>query len=235
MAEVRVNSEVKDLTRVERIGAHSHIRGLGLDDAMEARRVSQGMVGQGPARRVRSRAACVSSPTTSTQAAGIIASMVKDGKIAGRAVLLAGQPGTGKTAIAMGMAKALGEETPFAMMNASEIFSLEMSKTEALTQVFVHLAQTTSLYIVLDLLFQTLTWPRHFERPLACALRRRRKSLRGRLWRLRLIGPSRALLPKRCGFCGSPVMMMMQIFAANNSCICCCCAACYTKMHRASW
>ncbi len=61
--------------------------------------------------------------------------MVKDGKIAGRAVLLAGQPGTGKTAIAMGMAKALGEETPFAMMNASEIFSLEMSKTEALTQV----------------------------------------------------------------------------------------------------
>jgi len=40
----------------------------------------------------------------------------------------------GKTAIAMGMAKALGEETPFAMMAASETFSLEMSKTEALTQ-----------------------------------------------------------------------------------------------------
>jgi len=49
-------------------------------------------------------------------------------------VLLAGQPGTGKTAIAMGMAKALGDATPFAMMAASEIFSLEMSKTEALTQ-----------------------------------------------------------------------------------------------------
>lgn len=60
--------------------------------------------------------------------------MIKEGKIAGRAVLLAGQPGTGKTAIAMGMCKALGEETPFAMMAASEIFSLEMSKTEALTQ-----------------------------------------------------------------------------------------------------
>lgn len=60
--------------------------------------------------------------------------MIKEGKIAGRAVLLAGQPGTGKTAIAMGMAKALGEATPFAMMAASEIFSLEMSKTEALTQ-----------------------------------------------------------------------------------------------------
>ena len=62
--------------------------------------------------------------------------MIQVGKIAGRAVLLAGQPGTGKTAIAMGMAKALGEETPFAMMAASEIFSLEMSKTEALTQAF---------------------------------------------------------------------------------------------------
>lgn len=61
--------------------------------------------------------------------------MIREGRIAGRAVLLAGQPGTGKTAIAMGMAKALGEQTPFAMMAASEIFSLEMSKTEALTQV----------------------------------------------------------------------------------------------------
>ena len=32
---------------------------------------------------------------------------VEDGKIAGRAILIAGQPGTGKTAIAMGMAKAI--------------------------------------------------------------------------------------------------------------------------------
>ena len=65
-----------------------------------------------------------------------ILQMIRDGQIAGRAVLLAGQPGTGKTAIAMGMAKALGEETPFAMMAGSEIFSMEMSKTEALTQAF---------------------------------------------------------------------------------------------------
>jgi len=36
----------------------------------------------------------------------------------------------------MGIAKALGEETPFTMMAGSEIFSLEMSKTEALTQAF---------------------------------------------------------------------------------------------------
>lgn len=38
------------------------------------------------------------------------------GKIAGRAVLLAGQPGTGKTAIAMGLAQALGPDTPFTSM-----------------------------------------------------------------------------------------------------------------------
>lgn len=119
MTEVKV-LEGKDLTKIERIGAHSHIRGLGLDDALEARKSSQGMVGQQAARR----------------AAGVILQMIKDGKIAGRAVLLAGQPGTGKTAIAMGMAKALGEEAPFAMMAGSEIFSLEMSKTEALTQAF---------------------------------------------------------------------------------------------------
>jgi RuvB-like protein 2 len=75
-------------------------------------------------------------PLQSLQAAGVILQMIREGRIAGRGVLLAGQPGTGKTAIAMGMAKALGEETPFAMMSASEIFSLEMSKTEAITQVW---------------------------------------------------------------------------------------------------
>ncbi|XP_064401849.1 ruvB-like 2 [Halichondria panicea] len=113
-------SDIRDITRIERIGAHSHIRGLGLDDALEPRPVSQGMVGQGPARR----------------AAGIVLEMVKEGKIAGRGVLIAGQPGTGKTAIAMGMAQALGVDTPFTAMAGSEIFSLEMGKTEALTQSF---------------------------------------------------------------------------------------------------
>ena len=115
-----VVTTTKDVSRIERIGAHSHIRGLGLDDALEARMVSQGMVGQGSARK----------------AAGVILQMIKDGTIAGRAILIAGQPGTGKTAIAMGMAQALGSDTPFTTIAASEIFSLEMNKTEALTQAF---------------------------------------------------------------------------------------------------
>lgn len=38
----------------------------------------------------------------SRRAAGLILEMIKDGHIAGKAVLIAGQPGTGKTAIAMG-------------------------------------------------------------------------------------------------------------------------------------
>lgn len=62
--------------------------------------------------------------------------MVKEGKIAGRAVLIAGPPSTGKTAIAMGMAQSLGSDVPFTMLASSEIFSMEMSKTEALTQAF---------------------------------------------------------------------------------------------------
>ncbi len=102
------------------LGAHSHIRGLGLDDSLSARNVSEGLVGQVAARK----------------AAGIILQMINDNRIAGRAILIAGQPGTGKTAIAMGMAQSLGQERPFTMLAASEIFSLEMSKTEALTQAF---------------------------------------------------------------------------------------------------
>ncbi|KAL7190869.1 hypothetical protein ACSBR2_023024 [Camellia fascicularis] len=74
--------------------------------------------------------------TSALKAAGVIVQMVKEGKIAGRAVLLAGQPVIGKTAIAMGMAKSLGQETPFAMLAGSELFSLEMSKAEGLMLAF---------------------------------------------------------------------------------------------------
>ncbi|KAG5458739.1 MAG: TIP49 C-terminus-domain-containing protein [Olpidium bornovanus] len=110
-------------------GSHSHIRGLGLDDALDPRPVSQGMVGQVKARK----------------AAGLILKIVKEGKIAGRAILMAGPPGTGKTAIAMGREplagpatekKSLGQDVPFTMLAGSEIYSLEMSKPEALTQAF---------------------------------------------------------------------------------------------------
>lgn len=103
------------------IAAHSHIRGLGVDvDSLQPRGTSQGLVGQEKARK----------------AAAVILQMVKEGKIAGRAVLIAGPPSTGKTAIAMGMAQSLGSDVPFTMLASSEIFSMEMSKTEALTQAF---------------------------------------------------------------------------------------------------
>ena len=41
---------VREMTRLERIGAHSHIRGLGLDDTLDPRKCgSHGMVGQAKA------------------------------------------------------------------------------------------------------------------------------------------------------------------------------------------
>jgi TBP-interacting protein len=68
------------------------------------------------------------------EAAGIIVHMIKDGRMAGRAILLAGPPGTGKTAIALAIAKELGRDVPFVMLSGSEIYSTEMKKTEVLMQ-----------------------------------------------------------------------------------------------------
>lgn len=91
-----------------------------MPDTLNAKPTAEGLVGQVKARK----------------AAAVILQMAKEGKIAGRAVLISGPPSTGKTAIAIGMSKGLGEDVPFTMLASSEIFSLEMSKTEALEQAF---------------------------------------------------------------------------------------------------
>lgn len=48
--------------------------------------------------------------TSTRKAAGIILQMIKEGKITGRAVLLAGQPRTGKIAICVGYGGGVVEE-----------------------------------------------------------------------------------------------------------------------------
>jgi len=111
--------EIKEITqKFERISAHSHIRGLGLDENLRAKDVADGLVGQKKAR----------------EAAGIIVRLIKSGKMAGRGILIAGPPGTGKTAIAVAISKELGKDIPFVQVSASEFYSSEMKKTEALIQ-----------------------------------------------------------------------------------------------------
>ncbi|GAM83407.1 hypothetical protein ANO11243_013950 [Dothideomycetidae sp. 11243] len=120
-AQISTISESKELRGLNLIAAHSHIRGLGVQpDTLAPRAIADGLVGQQKARK----------------AAAVVLQMVKEGKIAGRAILIAGPPSTGKTAIAIGMSKGLGEDVPFTTLASSEIFSLEMSKTEALEQAF---------------------------------------------------------------------------------------------------
>lgn len=102
----------------ERISAHTHIQGLGLNEAGRAVEVGDGMVGQKKAR----------------EAAGRVVSLVKKGKLGGRSVLLAGPPGTGKTAVAVGMARELGEDVPFIQISGSQIFSADRDKTDILME-----------------------------------------------------------------------------------------------------
>mmetsp|Transcript_71436 Transcript_71436/g.83103 ORF Transcript_71436/g.83103 Transcript_71436/m.83103 type:complete len:456 (+) Transcript_71436:25-1392(+) len=112
--------EVKSTTKTQRIATHSHVKGLGLKDDGSAMEIASGMVGQELAR----------------EAAGVVVELIKSKKMAGRALLLAGGPGSGKTAIALAISQELGPKVPFCPMTGSEVYSSEVKKTEILMENF---------------------------------------------------------------------------------------------------
>lgn len=113
-------SEVKGNSRENRTAAHTHIKGLGLRSDGTAEASSDGFVGQ----------------TTAREACGVVVDLIKAKKMAGRAVLLAGGPGTGKTALALAVSQELGTKVPFCPIVGSEVYSAEVKKTEALMENF---------------------------------------------------------------------------------------------------
>lgn len=97
--------------------AHSHITGLGVDRAMNLTEES-GLFSMENARK----------------AASLFTDMVSNKRTAGKALLIAGESGTGKTALAVGISKDLGTRVPFVRMAGSEVYSATLRKTEILQQ-----------------------------------------------------------------------------------------------------
>lgn len=112
--------EVQSTKKSQRIAVHSHVKGLGLGEDGTALPIGSGLVGQEEAR----------------EAAGIVVDLIQAKKMAGRAVLFAGPPGTGKTALAMAISAELGSKVPFCPMVGSEVYSSEVKPTEVLMENF---------------------------------------------------------------------------------------------------
>ncbi|EER04728.1 RuvB DNA helicase, putative [Perkinsus marinus ATCC 50983] len=127
--------EVQSTVHSTRIASHSHIKGLGLKPDGTAEPIANGLVGQEKAR----------------EAAGVVVDLIKSRKMAGRALLMAGAPGTGKTAIALAIAHELGPKVPFCPMVGSEVYSSEVKKTEILMEncrkaIGIRIKETKEVY-----------------------------------------------------------------------------------------
>ncbi|KAF2806155.1 TIP49-domain-containing protein [Mytilinidion resinicola] len=120
MAPVQISEVKGNNSRENRTAAHSHIKGLGLRPDGRADQTSGGFIGQ----------------TAAREACGVVVDLVRAKKMSGRAVLLAGGPGTGKTALALAVSQELGTKVPFCPIVGSEIYSAEVKKTEALMENF---------------------------------------------------------------------------------------------------
>jgi RuvB-like protein 1 (pontin 52) len=114
-------SSASNASNSRRVASHTHIKGLGLDEYGRALDSSAaGLVGQDKAR----------------EACGLVVDLIRSKRMSGRALLLAGAPGSGKTALAMAVAQELGPKVPFRPMVGSEVYSSEVKKTEILMENF---------------------------------------------------------------------------------------------------
>jgi RuvB-like protein 1 len=135
-----------------RVASHTHVTGLGLDD--------NGMVIVPPTSdsndasiqlNLRKSHHCgLIGQHLAREACGLVIDMIRDQQFAGRAILLTGPPGSGKTALAMAMAKDLQKASrssssnyhaaqhavPFTPMVASSVYSKEIPKTAVLAEYF---------------------------------------------------------------------------------------------------
>lgn len=74
--------------------------------------------------------------TSAREACSLVIDLIRTKRFSGRALLLAGGPGTGKTALALAMAQELGSKVPFCPMVGSQVYSNEVKKTEVLMEHF---------------------------------------------------------------------------------------------------
>ncbi|KAJ1465407.1 ruvb-like 1 [Baffinella frigidus] len=133
---------------------HSHIKNLGLENSKLIDKYYDGIVGQ-----LDGRKAC-----------NILKEKIKKNFFFDRIILFSGPLGSGKTALALGLAKEIGKNIPFYMISGSELFTLKSKKLQFLMEsirksIGIRIFEKSEFYEgqVVDIIAERNDYGNHFD------------------------------------------------------------------------
>lgn len=131
ISDITISSEAKK----ERVNIHSHIKGLGVNTNIYLNSEEIGLSDEAYCQYFDNSCGLIGQ-YKAREAALFLVDLIRNKKLAGKCILLAGPSGSGKSALAIGISREINKKIPFVYLSGAEVYSNEIKKTEVILEAF---------------------------------------------------------------------------------------------------